>query len=108
MGLIEATMKHRELGMKNGMLERNLLVHEWELALDAHEWRAVRYPQTKSMKSHDGDARSRLEMMSNGRYSRDMIRAELKNYVPPGQLCHVKLPEHKGSSIGQVERNMIA
>ena len=41
MGLIEATMKHRELGMKNGMLERNLLVHEWELALDAHEWRAV-------------------------------------------------------------------
>ena len=42
MGLIEATMKHRELGMKNGMLERNLLTHEWEQALDAHEWLTVR------------------------------------------------------------------
>ena len=42
MGLVEATMKHRELGMKNGMLERNLLTHEWEQALDAHEWLTVR------------------------------------------------------------------
>ena len=62
MGLAEATMKHRELGMKNGMLERNLLVHEWEMALDAHEWLTVRYPQVKNIKSHDGDAPSRLEI----------------------------------------------
>lgn len=108
MGLVEATMKHRELGMKNGMLERNLLTHEWEQALDAHEWLTVRYPQVKNIKSHDGDAPSRLEIMSNGRYSRDMIRAELKNYVPPGQLCHVKLPEHKGSNIGHIVRSRIA
>ena len=108
MGLAEATMKHRELGMKNGMLERNLLVHEWEMALDAHEWLTVRYPQVKNIKSHDGDAPSRLEIMSNGRYSRDMIRAELKNYVPPGQLCHVKRPEHKGSNLGHIVRSRIA
>ena len=29
MGLIEATMKQRELGMMNGMLERNSLAHAW-------------------------------------------------------------------------------
>ena len=46
--------------------------------------------------------------MSNGRYSRDRIRAELKNYVPPGQLCHVKLPEHKGSNIGHIVRSRMA
>ena len=54
----------------------------------------------KDLKSNDGDAASPLEKMSNGRISRSMITTELQNFVPVGQLCHVKAQsKSKGSNL---------
>ena len=79
------------------MIERNLLVEEWEYAFEQDEWLTMRYPKMKDLKSNDGDAASPLEKMSNGRISRSMITTELQNFVPVGQLCHVKAHRHHPS-----------
>ena len=110
MGLAEVTMKHRELGTKKGMIERNMLVEEWEYTYEQDEWLTVRYPKMKDLRSNDGDAPSPLEMMSNGRISRSMINTELQNFVPVGQLCHVKAAQSKskGSNLATACRSEIA
>ena len=51
MGLAEVTMKHRELGTKKAMIERNLPVEEWEYAFEQDEWLTMRYPKMKDLKS---------------------------------------------------------
>ena len=84
MGLAEVTMKHRELGTKKAMIERNMLVEEWEHAYEQDEWLTVRFPKIKYLKSNDGDAASPLEMISNRRISRSMITTELQIFVPVG------------------------
>ena len=109
MGLAEVTMKHRELGTKKAMIERNMLVEEWEHAYEQDEWLTVRFPKMKDLKSNDGDAASPLEMISNGRISRSMITTELQNFVPVGQLCHVKAQnKSKGSNLATVCRSELA
>ena len=109
MGLAEVTMKHRELGTKKAMIERNMLVEEWEYAFEQDEWLTLRYPKMKDLKSNDGDAASPLEKMSNGRISRSMITTELQNFVPVGQLCHVKAQsKSKGSNLATVCRSELA
>ena len=63
----------------------------------------------KDLKSNDGDAASPLEMISNGRISRSMITTELQNFVPVGQLCHVKAQsKSKGSNLATVCRSELA
>ena len=58
MGRAEVTMKHRELGTKKAMIERNMLVEEWEYAYEQDEWLTNRFPKMKDLKSNDGDAAS--------------------------------------------------
>ena len=102
MGLAEVTMQHTELGMKSIMLESCMDTGDWPSAFRARIFLVNRYPKIKDVKSRDGDAPVAIEMMSNGRISRNTVHTELKHFCPRGRLAWVKnRKDIKGSSLSR-------
>ena len=56
---------------------------DWPSAFRARIFLVNRYPKIKDVKSRDGDASVAIEMMSNGRISRNTVHTELKHFCPP-------------------------
>ena len=109
MGLAEVTMQHTELGMKSIMLESCMDTGDWPSAFRARIFLVNRYPKIKDVKSRDGDASVAIEMMSNGRISRNTVHTELKHFCPPGRLAWVKNKKDiKGSNIDEPVRSTLA